>query len=95
MEAAQWRAEWLGWNGATLRWRIAGDLAGVPATELTLDGVAFARFAADAAGEREFEFEFPFSPSGHDELRFGLAVTGTEPVLDLLPGWEVRLGTPA
>jgi len=95
MEAAQWRAEWLGWNGNALRWRIAGDLAGLPATELTLDGVAFARFAADAAGEREFEFEFPWSPSGHDELRFGLAVTGAEPALHLLPGWEVRLGLPA
>ena len=48
MEAAQWRAEWLGWNGNALRWRIAGDLAGLPPTELTLDDVVFARFAADA-----------------------------------------------
>ncbi|MBS0516336.1 MAG: glycosyltransferase [Proteobacteria bacterium] len=95
MEAAQWRAEWLGWNGNALRWRIAGDLAGLPPTELTLDDVVFARFAADAAGAREFELAFPWSPSGHDELRFGLAVTATEPPLELLPCWEVRLGAAA
>ncbi|MBS0582372.1 MAG: glycosyltransferase [Proteobacteria bacterium] len=95
MDAAQWRAEWQGWNGSVLRWHVAGDLAGLPATELTLDGVAFARFPATGAGEQAFEFEFPFSPSGHDELRFGLAVTAAEPTLDLLPGWEVRLGAPA
>jgi GT2 family glycosyltransferase len=92
METAQWRAEWLGWNGSVLRWRLVGDLAGLPATELTLDGIAFARFPADGAGEAEFEFEFPFSPSGHDELRLGVGVTAAEPALDLLPGWNVRLG---
>ncbi len=95
MEAAQWRAEWLGWNGSALRWRLAGDLAGLPATELTLDGGVFARFPATDAGAQEFEFEFPYSPTGHDELRFGITVSGAEPPCDLLPVWEVRLGTGA
>ncbi|MFT3790969.1 MAG: glycosyltransferase [Rudaea sp.] len=95
MEAAQWRAEWLGWNGSVLRWRIAGDLAGLPATELTLDGVVFARFPASHEGEREFEFEFPWSPSGHDALHFGVIVTDIHDSPYLLPGWDVRLGDPA
>lgn len=92
MEAAQWRAEWLDWNGSVLRWRIAGDLAGLPATELTLDGIVFARFAATGAGTEEFALEFPLSPTGHDELRFGVAVTGATASPDLLPSWNVRFG---
>lgn len=95
MEAAQWRAEWLGWSSGTLRWRVTGDLAGLPATELTLDGVAFVRFPATSAGEEKFEFEFPYSPTGHDDLRFGLAVSNAEPPCELLPGWLVRLGANA
>ncbi|MBS0590072.1 MAG: glycosyltransferase, partial [Proteobacteria bacterium] len=95
MTVAQWRAEWLGWNGSTLRWRVSGDASGLPSTELTLDGVVFARFDAAAVAERYFELDFPYSPSGHDDLRFGLtAATGAES-LDLLPGWNVRLSTPA
>ncbi len=95
MDAAQWRAEWLNWSGNVLRWRVAGDLAGLPATELTLDGIVFARFPASAAGDSDFEFEFPYSPSGHEELRFGVAVSAAEPRLDLLPAWDVRLGAAA
>lgn len=95
MEAAQWRAEWLGWDGSTLRWRVIGDLAGLPATELTLDGFVFVRFPAGDAGAEEFEFHFAYSPTGHDALRFGVAVSGAEPRSDLLPTWEVRLGTAA
>ena len=95
MEAAQWRAEWLGWNGNTLRWRVSGDLAGLPATELTLDGIVFARFPATDAAESEFESDFPFSPSGHDELQFGLGVSAAEPPCGLLPPWSVNFGAPA
>ena len=95
MDAAQWRAEWINWNGRVLRWRVTGDLAGLPATELTLDGIVFARFPATDSGEREFEFEFPYSPTGHDELRFRLSVPGTEPQTVLLPDCEVRLGDEA
>jgi GT2 family glycosyltransferase len=92
MDAAQWRAQWLGWNGNVLRWRVAGDLAGIPATGLMLDGIVFARLPATNAGVEEFELEFPVSPSGHDELRFSLAVPGVDPSIELLPAWTVRLG---
>jgi GT2 family glycosyltransferase len=95
MDAAQWRAEWLNWNGRVLRWRVTGDLAGLPATELTLDGVVFARFPATGAGEQEFEFEFPYSPTGHDELRFALGASGAAPEFKLLADWDVGLGVTA
>ena len=95
MTVAQWRAEWLSWNGSTLRWRMSADQPGLPATALMLDGIAFARFESAAVLERYFELDFPCSPSGHDELRFGLHAATSTDSTELAPGWNVRLGVPA
>jgi GT2 family glycosyltransferase len=91
MDTAQTRAEWLSWDGRWLRWRLNADLAGMPATQLNLDGVVFQRFPAIDAGEHNFSCEFPFSPSGWSEMAFSLGLAG-QSAPSLLPDWQVRSG---
>src|SRR5262249_54793429 len=64
------RLRWLAWDGRTLRWQLGATAA--VATELRIDGVVFQRFEA-GTGERTFEVAFEFSPTGNDELEFGIA----------------------
>jgi len=63
--------EWLGWDGRTLRWRLSAPAA--VATALCIDGTTFARYAV-ASGSAEFSCAFAFSPTGNDELEFGICV---------------------
>jgi len=90
MNEGQTRAEWLAWEGSRLRWRVA-DPAGVPATELCLDGVPFRVDAASESPGRDAVCEFPYSPSGRAAMTFSLRVAGEAP-RELLAPWRVRRG---
>jgi GT2 family glycosyltransferase len=89
METAQLRAEWLGWDGSRLRWQVLGDLGGIPATSLTVDGVRFAAYPRAEAGAHEFSCDFPYSPSGHRELSFEI-VPIDAPATPILSAWRAR-----
>jgi GT2 family glycosyltransferase len=81
------RPEWLGWDGRTLRWRLA---AATPiASALCIDGFVFQRF--DAAAEATHSIAFDFPPTGNPDLAFSLT-TGSGMIG---PAWRVRHGDPA
>jgi GT2 family glycosyltransferase len=89
METAQLRAEWLGWDGSRLRWRMHADADGVAGSALLLDGIDFQRYASLNAGTHEMECEFTYSPSGQVELEFKLVSAG-EAAQVILASWNVR-----
>lgn len=88
MSGAQAKAEWLGWDGARLSWRVAGATSAP--IELRLDGIAFQRYGA-AKGEQEYACEFEYSPTGLAELSFSVSAGA----LALLTPWRVRHGETA
>jgi GT2 family glycosyltransferase len=79
--------EWLGWDGRTLRWRVAGQTP--VATQLCIDGCVFQRFAADAGNA---ECAFDYSPTGNNELEF---VVRSADDAALGAPWRVHFGTAA
>ena len=87
-------AEWLGWDGSRLSWRLRGDGGEVPATELRLDGVVFQRYPATAPPTQDLVCDFRYSPTGRAASTFSLYLAGNPPV-DLLGNWRVRRGEPA
>ncbi len=89
METAPQRAEWLGWDGTRLRWHLPAQAAAQSAL-LLLDGVVYERFAAGDAAARDFVCEFPYSPSGQQELCFSLV--DADVMQEILPVWRVRHG---
>jgi GT2 family glycosyltransferase len=94
METAQLRAEWLDWDGSRLRWHLYGDLGGIPATSLNIDGVRFAAYPRSGVGVHEFTCTFPYSPTGHQELSFEVVSTYA-PLEPILAPWKVRCSEPA
>ncbi|HEX6834342.1 MAG TPA: glycosyltransferase [Rudaea sp.] len=78
------RASWSGWDGRRLSWRCDDDAE----TTLFLDDVPFRRFGAQRG---DFDRNFPFSPSGRDELAF--SVRANDAIV--LAPWRVRHGKPA
>ena len=88
MSGTQAKAEWLGWDGARLSWRVANAKAA--AIELRLDGIAFQRYPT-AEDPQDYACEFPYSPTGLAELSFSLSVGPTA----LLTPWRVQHGEAA
>jgi GT2 family glycosyltransferase len=78
---------WLGWDGRTLRFRVAAACAAP--LQLRLDEVPFARIVPEA-GECVYQFGYP--PGGVDEL--ALTVCDATGRLLTIP-WRVRFGVAA